>query len=78
MAAKIQKWGNSLGVRIPKTIIEQSNLKENSEVEIQHKNGAIVILPSKKRLSLNSLLKRITKENLPQVEDETPLGKEVW
>ena len=34
MSAKIQKWGNSLGVRIPKIIIEKANLSINSEIEI--------------------------------------------
>ena len=78
MAAKIQKWGNSLGVRIPKTIVEQAKLDENSEVEIQHKNGAIIIYPLKKKVPLKSLLEGITKANLPGEEDEMPEGKEVW
>jgi antitoxin MazE len=78
MFAKIQKWGNSFGVRIPKTIMEQANLSENSEVEIQHKNGAIVILPIKKKLSLKNLLEKITEKNLPQLEDGLPVGNEVW
>ena len=42
MSAKIQKWGNSLGVRIPKILAEQAHLKENSEVEILHQDGKIV------------------------------------
>ena len=53
MSAKIQKWGNSLGIRIPKSIIEKANLNENSEVEIENKDGAIIIFPRQKKLSLD-------------------------
>ncbi|MBC7754350.1 MAG: AbrB/MazE/SpoVT family DNA-binding domain-containing protein, partial [Moraxellaceae bacterium] len=47
MSVKIQKWGNSLGVRIPKAVIEKANLSEHSEVEVESKNGTIVIFPAK-------------------------------
>jgi antitoxin MazE len=78
MSVKIQKWGNSLGVRIPKTVIEKVNLSENSEVEIESKNGSIVIFPVKKEYSLDSLLEQITKSNL-HTEDEFKIeGNEVW
>jgi antitoxin MazE len=78
MAVKIQKWGNSLGVRIPKAVIEKADLRENSEVNVESKNGMIVIFPAKKRYSLNSLLDQITKENLHHEEDFAVEGNEVW
>jgi antitoxin MazE len=78
MSVKIQKWGNSLGVRIPKAVIDKVNLSENSEVEIESKNGAIVIFPSKKKYSLDSLLEQITKKNLHSDEDFKSEGNEVW
>lgn len=78
MSVKIQKWGNSLGVRIPKAIIEKVNLSENSEVEIESKSGTIVIFPSKKGYSLDSLLEQITKSNLHSEEDFKAEGNEVW
>ncbi len=78
MSVKIQKWGNSLGVRIPKTVIEKVNLSENSEVEIESKNGTIVIFPAKKEYSLDSLLEQITKNNLHTEEDFKTEGNEVW
>ena len=62
MGAKIQKWGNSLGVRIPKSVIEKANLDENSEVEIENKDGAIIIFPRHKKESLTDLLSKITKK----------------
>ena len=78
MSVKIQKWGNSLGVRIPKAVIEKVNLSENSEVEIESKNGTIVIFPTQKQYSLDVLLDQISKNNLHQVEEFAPEGNEVW
>ena len=78
MTAKIQKWGNSLGIRIPKSIIEKANLNENSEVEIENKDGAIIIFPRQKKLSLDTLLSEITKDNLHQESDDEVEGREVW
>ncbi len=78
MSVKIKKWGNSLGVRIPKAIIEKVNLNENSEVEIESKNGTIVIFPAKKEYSLDNLLDQITKNNLHTEDDFTVEGNEVW
>ena len=78
MAVKLQKWGNSLGVRIPKAIVEKVNLAENSEVEIESKNGAILIFPAKNGYSLESLLEAISKDNLHSKDDFITEGKEVW
>ncbi len=78
MSSKIQKWGNSLGIRIPKSVAEKLKLTENSEVEIEHKNGTIIIFPAKKQYSLDSLLKGITKENLHKEEAYESEGKEIW
>lgn len=78
MSAKIQKWGNSLGVRIPKNIIDTIELEENSEVEIETKDGAIIIFPKKKKQSLSSLLSQITKSNLHKVDEDEIEGAEVW
>jgi antitoxin MazE len=78
MSAKIQKWGNSLGIRIPKSIIEKTNLHEYSEVEIEHKDGVIIIFPSKKKYSLETLLGQITQKNLHKEDDDLVEGNEVW
>lgn len=78
MSVKIKKWGNSLGVRIPKAVIAKVNLSENSEVEVESKNGTIVIFPVKKQYSLESLLEQITKSNLHHEDDFKAEGNEVW
>ncbi len=78
MASKLQKWGNSIGVRIPKSIMEKTNLDVNSEVEIEHKNGKIIIFPKHQSIQLGDLLSQITKDNLHSEDDFLPEGKEVW
>ncbi len=78
MPAKIQKWGNSLGVRIPKALVEKAHLKENSEVEIEHHNGTLVLFPVKKQFSLKMLLELVTDDNLHGEEDFRSEGREVW
>jgi antitoxin MazE len=78
MSVKIQKWGNSLGVRIPKAVIEKVNLGEHSEVEVESKDGTIVIFPAQRKYSLESLLNKITKNNLHHEDDFKVEGNEVW
>lgn len=78
MACKIQKWGNSLGIRIPKSIIEKSNLAENDELIIEEQDGKIILLPAKKKLLLKELMDQVTASNLHHEDDFKPEGNEVW
>ena len=78
MSVKIQKWGNSAGVRIPKTIMEKANLGLNSKVEIECKNQKIIIFSKKKPLQLKELLSQITKDNLHTEDSYIKMGKELW
>ena len=78
MTTKLQKWGNSIGVRIPKTIIKQARLSVDSPVTIEHKGGKIIIIPSQDNLQLNDLLDQVTEDNLHAADDFLPEGREVW
>lgn len=49
MAATVQKWGNSLGIRVPKSIAEQVKLANGTEVEFETKNGVLTIRPKQPR-----------------------------
>jgi antitoxin MazE len=49
MATTIQKWGNSLGIRIPKALAEQVSLLDGSEVDIVAEGGVLTIRPVRKR-----------------------------
>ena len=78
MSAKIQKWGNSTGVRIPKIIMKKVNLSINSEIEIECKNQKIIIFSKKKLVQLKDLLSQITKDNLHTEDSSIKAGKEIW
>jgi antitoxin MazE len=80
MKARIQKWGNSLALRIPKTFAEDANLKQNSQVEVSVSEGKLVVAPvSRSKLSLEKLLAGVTSENIHAEVDTGPAtGNEVW
>ena len=76
----IKKWGNSFGVRIPKSLLIQLNLQTDGEIEILLENGRLIISPVKSiTYSLDDLLSKITPENLHHEMDfGKSIGKEVW
>jgi len=49
MKATLKQWGNSIGVRIPKEIIENSNLRLNDDLEIHAFNGGITLQKKSKK-----------------------------
>ena len=49
MEVKLQKWGNSNGIRIPNFILKALNLKPNDKVEIREENDQIIISKVKKQ-----------------------------
>jgi antitoxin MazE len=78
METKVQKWGNSLGVRIPRSVAAEARLSAGSAVQISAQDDAIVIRPvSRLRYSLAELLKGVKRGNLhSQVPTGEPVGKE--
>ncbi len=60
MKARIARWGNSLGVRIPREIAGRVGLSEGATVEIEAKNNRIVLSPSRPRYRLEDLLVGMT------------------
>ena len=82
MLTKIQKWGNSQGVRLAKNILADVGLNVGDEVQISVKNKAITISPVKtkrRRYNLEDLVARIPKDYQPsEIEWGEPVGKEVW
>jgi antitoxin MazE len=79
MKTKIQKWGNSLGVRLPKNIAEQKSLQEGSGVIVVLENNQIVLKPEIEEPTLEALLANITPENVHQETDwSASVGNEVW
>lgn len=79
MKTKIQKWGNSLGVRLPKSIAEQKSLREGLGVSVILKNNQIVLEPETEELTLAFLLTKISPDNLhAEIEWSEVRGNEVW
>ncbi|MHB8916815.1 MAG: AbrB/MazE/SpoVT family DNA-binding domain-containing protein [Desulfocucumaceae bacterium] len=77
MEYHIQKWGNSLGIRIPKALAQKAGLVEGTPVEIVLDDQSIIIRP--RRYSLETLLSGVTSENLHrEVDTGKPVGREVW
>lgn len=73
MRTKVQKWGNSLAVRLPKTIAETAGIYQGTELILSVQDETIVLKPKKKEPSLQELLSEITSENR---HDEAITGKE--
>lgn len=63
MTTTVQKWGNSLAVRIPTNIAEQAAIEQGSEVEIQVNEQCITLIPKRRKPTLDELLAMITPEN---------------
>src|ERR1044072_595197 len=68
MTFPVQKWGNSLGLRIPKSIARQNQIAEGTELQVVSKNGR-VILRAPKTPSLKQLLAGMRPGNCPQLGD---------
>jgi antitoxin MazE len=79
MKAKIQKWGNSLAIRIPKAFANEIRLENNSEVDISLRDGGLIIEPIMDEIDFELLLSKITKKNQHKLIDfGTPVGREAW
>jgi antitoxin MazE len=80
MRTAVQRWGNSLALRIPRAYAAETRIAEGSEVELTLKAGALVVRPvARKRHSLASLLERITPANRHDSTSTGPsVGQEVW
>ncbi|EXI62013.1 hypothetical protein MHD_01080 [Mannheimia granulomatis] len=77
MQLAIKKWGNSMGVRIPASILTALQLQADNLVDIRAENGKIIIEPIRQEYSLEQLLAGITAENVHQeIETGEPIGKE--
>ena len=77
MQAVVQKWGNSLGLRIPSLWAKDNNVKNGSKVEVIAEKGKMLILPQKK--SLEDIMNLVTDENIhSEINTFEAVGKEEW
>jgi antitoxin MazE len=79
MKAVVQKWGNSLALRIPKSLAEQVKVKDGVSVELSADADGLLVKPVPSTQSLKTLLARIRPENLQgEVKTGRAVGREIW
>jgi len=82
MVTKVQRWGNSQGLRLNRQLLEGARIAVGDEVDVAVREGAIVITPVcrvRGKCDLRQLVARIPKGYKPRETDwGTPAGKEVW
>ncbi|MCX6560776.1 MAG: AbrB/MazE/SpoVT family DNA-binding domain-containing protein [Candidatus Aminicenantes bacterium] len=78
MLSRVLKWGNSLAVRIPKTMADEMNVAENTSIELKVKEGALEIKPTAVQWTLSALLAGVTEANTHEEWETGPAqGREL-
>ena len=80
MEARLQKWGNSVGIRIPHSILKDLNLKINDLINIEKIEDKVVITKqTKEKISLQELFNKYNGDNLAKdFSWDDPQGREIW
>ena len=79
MYARIQKWGNSKAVRLPKAIVEEVGLNEHDQVKLFVQDGSILLAPCKRHVKLADRVAEYDGQYKPgEWETGEPEGDEVW
>ena len=82
MVTKIQKWGNSQGLRLAKQVLEDAHIAVGDDVDVSAQDGLIVIAPVRRirgKRSLQDLVSRIPKNHKAEEMDwGEPVGREAW
>ncbi len=80
MQTRIQKWGNSLALRIPKSFAQEIGLDQDATVNVSLEDGRLVVVPvAEPPLTLEQLLEQITEDNIHHEIDTGPaVGEEAW
>jgi antitoxin MazE len=80
MQTKIQKWGNSLGLRIPKSFAAEAQVEEGATVDLSVEDGRLVVHPLRvRKYALSTLLSKVNRRTLHgQVSTGKAVGREAW
>lgn len=82
MRRRVQRWGNSLAVRIPASVAEDCALVEGTSVEVRVEDGRVLLLPEpqgRRKYTLGELVSRISSKNRhPSVTSGRRVGREAW
>jgi antitoxin MazE len=79
MVTRVQRWGNSLGLRLPKAAAEEAGVREGAQVDVSVRDGEIVVKPLlAPRFRLRDLLKAVRSDNIhPEADWGGPKGREL-
>lgn len=75
---QVQRWGNSLAIRLPKSLCQAIGIEEGKELDFTVEKDVITLKPKKESESLEEMLERITPENLHEEQFTDLLGREKW
>ena len=82
MVTKVQKWGNSQGLRFSKAILEEAHINVGDQVNISVKKGQIIVEPVTKvrgKYDLRELVSKMPPNyQVEELDWGKPIGKEVW
>ena len=82
MPTKIQKWGNSQGIRIPRDVLAKAGVRIGQDLDVSARNGCITIRASRKirgKYQIEKLVAKIPKKpKFKEVDWGKPRGREVW
>ena len=82
MLSKVQKWGNSQGLRFTKALLQEAQINVGDEVNVSVQKGRIIVEPANKvrgRYDLKELVSKIPQEyQAEELDWGEPIGKEVW
>lgn len=82
MLTKVQKWGNSQGIRFPLRLMQEANIAIGDEVDVTVEQGRIIVIPSERirgKYRIEDLVARMPEDYEPHEENwGAPVGREVW
>lgn len=80
MITRVQKWGNSLGVRIPRAYADEIRIESGSSVKVAVRGDALVVTPVRRSAyRLSELLRQVKRSNLHgEVTTGRAVGRESW
>ncbi len=79
MRSSVARWGNSLAVRLPKGIADSAEIGEGTEIELECKDGEIVLRRAKPKYAIKDLMARFKPEHRHEETDwGPPVGQEIW
>ena len=80
MRVKVQKWGNSIALRIPKAFANQISIQSGSSVDLSIHDGKLIIEPiSQEEYNFEALISEVKESNLhKEYDNDEPKGREIW